>query len=50
MRLIKFEAKNYGSIKKVSIEECGNFNVFIGKNNSGLIKIYLVIFFVWHTS
>ncbi|GAA4233968.1 hypothetical protein GCM10022254_37700 [Actinomadura meridiana] len=35
MRLAKIEMKNYRSIRQASIEESGNLNVLIGKNNSG---------------
>lgn len=39
MRLESFAIKNYRSIAEVNVEPCGDFNVLIGRNNSGKSNI-----------
>lgn len=49
MRLLKFEIENLRSVKQQELVACGNFNVLIGKNNSGKSNILGAIaeFFVF---
>ncbi|NEQ75023.1 MAG: AAA family ATPase [Okeania sp. SIO2C9] len=48
MRLHSVKIKRLRSIEEVELKDCGDFNVFIGKNNSGKSSILLAIdtFFV----
>jgi putative ATP-dependent endonuclease of the OLD family len=39
MRLESIEVSNYRSIANVKLEPCGDFNVLIGRNNSGKSNI-----------
>lgn len=40
MKIKSVEIKNFKSLKEVKIENIGDFNVFIGKNNSGKTAIF----------
>ena len=43
MKLEAVNIQNFRSIQVVTIEECGNFNAIIGKNNAGKSNILLAI-------
>ena len=52
MKIKSIYIKNYKSIKEARIENLGDFNVFIGKNNRGKSNILkaLDLFFNWRDS
>ena len=35
MKLVEFRVKNFRGIEEISLSDLGNFNIFVGKNNSG---------------
>ena len=43
MRLISIGVQNFRSLKDVRLENCGAFNVFVGKNNAGKSNILAAI-------
>jgi predicted ATP-dependent endonuclease of OLD family len=43
MKLEAVNIKNFRSIQEVTLEECGGFNVIVGKNNAGKSNILRVI-------
>jgi len=46
MKIKSIHIKNYKSLKNVEIDNIGNFNVFIGKNNSGKSAIFEIMRFL----
>jgi predicted ATP-dependent endonuclease of OLD family len=48
MKIRKIEAKNFKSMEKLSINDFGDINTFIGKNSSGKSNILQLIRFFFH--
>ena len=43
MKLKSIKIKNFRSIEEVTLEDCGNLNVIIGRNNAGKSNILMAI-------
>src|SRR5229473_2451292 len=46
MLLRRYEAKNYLSIHEAAMDGLGNFNVLIGRNNSGKSAVFSSLYFL----